>query len=116
VNILKQYIFVLTGDMVWKQAPGSFIFSLRNKENIPPFKAPLKHQNDLQALKAYPNGGPMFGKGYDIRIRDNAASQADSYTYFDNSYKPSSGVSDPNTILSGTYKFTPSEIEVFYLV
>jgi hypothetical protein len=89
---------------------------LRNKENIPPFKAPLKHQNDLQALKAYPNGGPMFGKGYDIRIRDNAASQADSYTYFDNSYKPSSGVSDPNTILSGTYKFTPSEIEVFYLV
>ena len=44
-----------------KQAPGSFMFSLRNKENLPPFKAPLKDENTPHAIYAHHDYGPIFG-------------------------------------------------------
>ena len=59
--------------------------------------------------------GPTFGGGYDIHIANNANSNTDSYTYFGHSYSVPSGVQGQNTILAGTYKFTPGEVEVFYL-
>ena len=108
--------YVITGDSN-KQAPGSFIFSLRNKENLLPFKAPLKDQNDGHAIHPISSYGPIFGGGHDIEISDNAASNTRSNTNIaDYSYQPPSGVSDPGTILAGSYIFSPSEVEVFYLV
>ena len=59
--------------------------------------------------------GPAFGGGHDIGIHDNANSNTESYTYFGHSYSVPSGVQDRKTILAGTYKFTPDEVEVFYL-
>jgi predicted patatin/cPLA2 family phospholipase len=42
----KHYFYVITGSSNYKRAPRSlFIFSLRNKENLQPFKARLKDQN-----------------------------------------------------------------------
>ena len=114
--MLKQCFYVITGNNVVKQAPGSFIFSLRNKENLGPFKAPLKNQNYGHAIYAYYGYGPTFGGGHDICIYSYAASNLHSYTNFDHSYQPPSGVSDPDTILAGTYYSSPSEIEVFHLV
>ena len=112
----KHYFYVITGG-VWKQAPGSFIFSLRNKENLPPFKAPLKDQNTGKAIYAGTDRyGPVFGSGCDILIYDNAASNNVSKTYFNASYQPPSGVSNARTILAGRYQFQPSEIEVFHIV
>ena len=107
-------LYVITGSSR-KQAPGSFIFSLRNKENLPPFKAPLKDQNDGHAIHPKPSYGPIFG-GHDIEISDNAASNTRSYTSFGYNYQSPSGVSDPYTILAGTKYFSPTEVEVFYLV
>ena len=106
----------MPGNGVYKQAPGSFMFSLRNKENIPPFKAPLKDENTPYAIYAYPGYGPTFGGVTDLYISNNAALNTDSYTYFNAYYKAPSGVSDAKTILAGTKYFTPSEVEVFHLV
>jgi hypothetical protein len=99
----------------WKQAPGSFIFSLRNKENLPSFKAPLKNQGSGHAIYTKHYCGPRFGAGDDLKISNNAVSNTYSYTNFGHSYQPPSGVSDLGTVLAGTYKFSPSELEVFYL-
>ena len=111
----KHYFYVITGSSGYKQAPGSFIFSLRNKENLPPFKVLLNDQNG-NAIYTQNNYGPTFGDGHDIHISNNAASNTNSYTYFNSAYQTPSGVSDTRTILAGTYTFQPSEIEVFHIV
>ena len=59
--------------------------------------------------------GPTFGGGHDIKIVNNANSNTNSYTNFGSSYSVPSGAQDKKTILAGTFKFTPDEVEVFYL-
>ena len=59
--------------------------------------------------------GPTFGGGHDIGIKDDANSNTNSYTLFGSSYSLPSGIKDKRTILAGTFKFTPDEVEVFYL-
>ena len=60
--------------------------------------------------------GPTFGGGYSIHISNNANSNTKSYTNFHNSYYHiPDGVRDRKTVLAGSYKFTPDEVEVFYL-
>jgi hypothetical protein len=114
---MSEHFYVITGVRLYKQAPGSFIFSFRNKENLSPFKAPLKDENTPDAIFTYNSYGPTFGGGYDIYISNDAASNTNSYTNFNNYYPvPSGQVSDTRIILAGTYYFQPSEIEVFYMV
>ena len=114
---MSEHFYVITGGGQYKKAPGSFIFSLRNKEDLSPFKAPLKDENTAYAIFAYNGNGPTFGGGHDIYIYNNAASNTYSYTNFNHTYQaPSGQVSDTRTILAGTYYFQPSEIEVFYMV
>ena len=67
------------------------------------------------AIRQYSSYGPTFGGGHDIRIANNANSNTDSYTNFGSYYSVPSGVQDRQTILAGTYKFTPDDVEVFYL-
>jgi hypothetical protein len=113
---MSEHFYVITGGW-YKKAPGSFIFSLRNKEDLSPFKAPLKDQNTPYAIYTYKSYGPTFGGGHDIHISNDAVSNTYSYTNFNQNYQaPSGQVSDTRTILAGTYKFQPSEIEVFYVV
>ena len=59
--------------------------------------------------------GPTFGGGHDIFIEDNSNSNTNSFTSFGVSYSLPSGIKDKRTILAGTFKFTPDEVEVFYL-
>jgi hypothetical protein len=114
---MSEHFYVITGYLQFKQAPGSFIFSLRNKENLSPFKAPLKDQNTKYAIFAKNSYGPTFGGGPDLYISNAAASNTNSATNFNNYYQaPSGQVSDTSTILAGTKYFQPSEIEVFYMV
>ena len=67
------------------------------------------------AIERSRNHGPTFGGGHDIVINDNANSNTNSYANFGHSYSVPSGVQETKTILAGTYKFTPDEVEVFYL-
>ena len=52
-----------------------FIFSLRNKEELHPFKGMLTEST----YAIYQQSGPTFGDGWDIYIADNANSNNESY-------------------------------------
>jgi len=105
-------------DIPWESSGGytatsnAFIFSLRNKEGLGPFKSLLT--NPSRAIYRYLGYGPVFG-GFDIYIADNANSISSSYTSFGNSFSVPSGVRDKSAILAGTHSFTLDEVEVFYL-
>ena len=72
-------------------------------------------KNPSNAIYGNSDRGPAFGNGHDIRIANNANSNTNSYANFGYAYSVPSGVQDKKTILAGTYKFTPDEVEVFYL-
>jgi hypothetical protein len=91
----------------------AFIFSLRNKEGLGPFKSMVTRRS--YAIYRGSGYGPILGGGYDIYISSNANSNTNSFTYFGYSYSVPSGVQDKKTILAGTNRFTPDEVEVFYL-
>ena len=91
----------------------AFIFSLRNKEGLAPFKSLVTRPGS--AIYRSSSYGPIFGGGHDIFIKDNANSNTNSFTNFGHSYSIPSGIKDRKTILAGTYYFTPDEVEVFYL-
>ncbi|PFX11887.1 hypothetical protein AWC38_SpisGene24243 [Stylophora pistillata] len=91
----------------------AFIFSLRNHEGLAPFKSLVTRPTS--AIYRRSIYGPTFGGGHDIFIVDNANSNKYSYTYLGHSYPVPSGVKSRITILAGPHKFTPDEVEVFYL-
>ena len=103
----------------WSSAPGSFIYSLRNKDDIASFKSTLVNENDTNAISRDSNSGPRFGYGTDLRIANNAGSNTDSFANFGHTYNlpPGYTTSHTNTrsLLGGIYHFTPSEVEVLYL-
>ena len=92
----------------------AFIFSLRNKEAIGPFKSKVKINKNDKAINNKPDYGPVFGNG-DIAIRSKANSNEESYTDFGKTYNVPEDVTHRNEILAGTHRFTPDEWEVFYL-
>jgi hypothetical protein len=95
------------------------MYSLRNNDDLAPFKAPLRDENDVTAIWRYNYHGPTFGAGHDLYIYDNAGSNTDSYTYFGSTYQlpPGYNLGESNTLslLPGSYRFSPSQIEVLYL-
>ena len=95
--------------------PNAFIFSLRNKEGLGPFKSMVARPS--KAIYRHSLLLPTFGDGYDICIFDYANSNNNSYTDFSQygDYSVPSGVQDSYTILAGTRDFSPDEVEVFYL-
>ncbi|XP_020631179.1 uncharacterized protein LOC110068150 [Orbicella faveolata] len=97
----------------WGSTSNAFIFSLRNKEGLGPFKSMVT--NPSKAIRKYSGYGPSFGSQYSIYIANNANSNTHSYTNFGYSYSVPSGVQNKYTILAGTRNFTPDEVEVFYL-
>ena len=69
-----------------------------------------------RAIYKYKSYGPTFGGGNAIYISDNANSNTYSHSNFHKSYHHiPSGVKNRRTILAGSYRFTPDEVEVFYL-
>ena len=91
----------------------AFIFSLRNKEGLGPFKSMVTSPS--HAIYKGSRYGPIFGAGHDMYIATNAKSNTNSQTSFGSSYSVPSGVQDKKTILAGARNFTPDEVEVFYL-
>ena len=95
------------------------MYSLRNNDDIASFKSTLKNENDPYAICRYSIYGPRFGDGHDLRIANNAGSNTYSYTDFGYSYNLplgyTYGQTNTESLLGGSYKFTPSEVEVLYL-
>ena len=90
----------------------AFIFSLRNKEELGPFKSIVT--DPPTAIYRDADNGPSFG-WCDICIENNANNNTDSRTNFGDSYSIPSGVQNELTILAGTRLFSPDDWEVFYL-
>ena len=82
-----------------------------------PVKLQLKPDGVFKvfAVRASDSHGPTFGD--DIVISNNAARNTDSYTKCGLMYVPPPGYSLSGSnckFYAGSYKFTPTNIEVFY--
>ena len=102
----------------YNRAPGSFIFSLKNNDNLPPFQSKIMSGRDGYAVYRDFDHGPTFG-GSDIRIiEDPARSYTASRSNFGHTYETPPGYAWPNpkafSLLAGSHQFVPTECEVFY--
>ena len=101
----------------YRSSSSNYIFSLRNKNNVSPFRSAV-YRNSGYAIYTNPSYGPTFGGGHDIYISSNADKNRNSYTQFGSTYRPPSGYSygssNTQALLAGSYKFTPTEVEVYY--
>ena len=89
----------------------AFIFSISNKEELDPFVVEVRRPDG--AIDMWSGYGPAFG--YDIYIANNANSNSYSFARLGWAYPAPAAVQNPNTILAGTYRLSPDEVEVFYL-
>ena len=100
-----------------KQSNSSFLFSLRNKDNLAPFIANIKQGREQYAIYCYSGYGPRFGGGADLYICDNPQVNQSSYSNFGHSYQLPPGYvynsEQAKNLLTGQYVFKPTEIEVF---
>ena len=94
----------------------SFIFSFKNKDGLEPFM--LHPKRTENAIYGNGNYGPTFGGGHDFYIANGAGSNTNSYSNLGHSYVQITGYtygsSKVQSLLAGSYKFTPHEVEVFY--
>ena len=113
--------YYLPGSCSCGYSSKAFIYSLTNNNGsghavYNPVKLRVKPDMYRYAVGRCDSFGPYFGWS-DIRITNNAASKQDSLTYCGGIYPlpPGYSLSGPNcTFYSGSYKFTPTDIEVFY--
>ena len=113
---IEKIFFISFSGQAWKQSGVSFLFSLKNKDNVPPFKAPVKKHE--HAICSCPSYGPSFGGGRDLHISNDSHTNQQSYTNFGRTYQPPAGYvyDTPQTksLLAGSYYFTTTEVEVFF--
>ena len=98
-------------DSVYRETTKAFIFSLRNKEQLGPFKSMVKEPSN--AIYNHMYMGSTFGRT-DIRM-DTRAVVDSSSSHLGTSYFAPNEVKDNSTILAGANRFDPDELEVFYL-
>ena len=100
----------------YKQSNVSFLFSLKNKDNVSPFKASV-NKNNQDAIYSNPNCGPYFG-GYDLCISNDSHTNQQWFANFGHTYQPPAeygyNTQQTKSLLAGSHYFTPTEIEVFY--
>ena len=109
-------VFVSDSGGSYTDSPHCFLFSFKNRYGLDPFKLHVKEtQYAIYGNNGY---GPTFGAGHDIYIANNAGSNTNSETNLGHSYVQLAGykysASDTRSLLAGSYKFQPHEIEVFY--
>ena len=111
-------IFSYLGSSSYRDSWNSFIFSLVNRYNLPPFKSNVYRYN-RHSIYTSSSYGPTFGGGHDIYIANNARFSTSSYSNFGYTYRPpygySYGSSNTRSLLAGSYNFKPTEVEVFYV-
>jgi hypothetical protein len=92
----------------------SFLFSLRNKDNVAPFIANVKQGQEENAIRCHSDYGPRFGE--DLWIRNNPQVSQSSSNFGRTYQLPPDYVCDSEqakNLLAGQYSFLTTEIEVF---
>ena len=97
----------------WTATSEAFIFSLNNNEGLELFVSKVNKEYSRFAIMRWSYYGPRFGSN--VFIRDNANSNSNSRAGLDTPYSVPPAVQDSNTVLAGTWYFSPDEVEVFYL-
>ena len=113
--------YYLPGSCSYGYSSKAFIYSLTNNNGsghavYNPVKLRVKPDMYNKAVVRCDSWGPRFGSG-DIRISNNSATNQDSLTYCGWHYPlpPGYSLSGPNCkFYAGSYRFTPTDIEVFY--
>lgn len=123
VKNIKGHIFGGFASVPWtsnngyKQAPGSFLFTLTNMHGTEPTMFHLKDEYDKNAVYHNNGQGPCFGNGGDMSISSNCSTNGNSYSCFPSTYNDTTGkgysIFTSNT--SSKY-FQVQEIEVFKIV
>ena len=112
MSLMNNSIHGVLGTTGYRSSSSNYLFSLRNKDNLSPFRSPV-YQHSNKAIYTNPNYGPTFGSGHDLHISNNADRNTAS------SYHPPSGYSysssNTKALLAGSYHFTPTEVEVYYV-
>ena len=107
--------FVLGGG--YKRSNSSFLFSLRNKDNLAPFIANIKQGMEGCAIVSNSGYGPIFGSGHELCIYNNPQANQSSFSNFGDTYQlpPGyvSGSEQAKNLLAGQFNFLTTEIEVF---
>ncbi len=110
-------MLLLSGPNGYTYSNSSFLFSLRNKDNLAPFIANIKQGKEKTAMRPASGYGPWFGSN-DILVYGNSNCNNSSYSDFGQSYQLPPGYvqgsEEAKSLLAGAYKFSTSEIEVFY--
>ena len=109
--------FPSLGSCSYPSSSKSFIYSLYNINGYAPVKLQIKSGYYNSAIYRCSGYGPTFGGGNDIRISNNAGSNRNSYTSCGCTYPLPPGYSSSRfscTFYAGSYKFTPTDVEVFY--
>ena len=91
----------------------AFIFSLNNNEGLAPFVSKVKKEYSRYAIFRTSYYGPRFG--FDVYINDDADSNSEARARLGYCYSVPPAVKDQYTVLAGTWRFSPDEVEVFYL-
>ena len=92
----------------------AFIFSLRNSENVLPFKTVVTTKS--QAICKRESNGPTFGGGHDLFVDLNLLKEPPrSYSKLGHSYKPTAARIELTKVLAGSFNFVLDEVEVFFL-
>ena len=109
--------FLLLGSG-YKSSNVSFLFLLRNPNNMQPFKCPIINGKNGYAVCCNSSFGAVFGGGHDLVIYTNANTNQHSNSNLGNTYQPPAGyqygTQQTNSLFAGSYNFRPTEIEVFY--
>ena len=123
INSSKNYsyfpsLFLLPGSEKYKGSNVSFLFSLRNPNDMQPFKCPIINGKNAYAINCYSLFGATFGGSHDLHIADNANANNNSYSHLGHTYQPPAGcqcnTQQTQSLFAGSYSFTPTEVEVFY--
>ena len=91
----------------------AFIFSLNNNEGLAPFVSKVKKKYSGVAIYRDSYYGPNFA--HYVYIADNADSNDNSRAVLWKRYSVPPAVQNRDTVLAGTRRFSPDEVEVFYL-
>lgn len=114
--LLNFTYFVDLGRGGCSHSTSSFLFSLRNKDNLAPFIAKIKQGKEERAVYCAKDYGPWFGNN-DVLIRGNSNHNQQSYCNFGQVYQLPPGyvknTDQAKNLLAGEFKFLTSEIEVF---
>ena len=108
-----------TGSCRYVYSSQSFLFSLYNINGYAPVKVNIKSSRYSKAIYTCSDRGPSFGNGHDLYISNKAASKRNSYTNCDWSYPLPPGYSASGHSCrfyagGSSYKFIPTDVEVFY--